>query len=155
VLQRMSDFLIKFPGLSRTIYEFSAFAEDKSELCSLVLRFLRGEQFVSEYQLFWITKMLEDRLSNQPCYGTALALLNNHPSSTPMTRAKLLEIPERRFGMPDLREAAIRSGQCDWPSWAAAVGCGSEDAARRNHLLGYFKNGGPMNKLIGSCAEHF
>lgn len=154
VLERMSDFLVKFPGLSRTIYDFSAFAEDKVELCSLVLRFLEGEQFVTEYQLFWITKMLEDRLSDQPCYGTALALLDHHPSSTTITRAKLLEIPEHRFGMPDLREAAIRSGQCDWPSWAAAIGCRAEDAAKRNHLLGYFKNGGPMNKLIGSCAEN-
>jgi reverse transcriptase-like protein len=153
VLERMREFLIKFPGLSRTIYDFSAFVEDKTELCSLVLSFLRGEQFVTEYQLFWITKMLEDHLSDQPCYGTALALLNDHPSSTPIARAKLLEIPEPRFGMPDLREAAIRSGQCDWPSWAAAIGCRAEDPAKRNHLLGYFKNGGPMNKLIGSCAE--
>jgi hypothetical protein len=153
VLERMGDFLIKFPGLSRTIYEFSPFADDKTELCNLVLHFLRGEQFVTEYQLFWITKMLEDHLSDQPCYGTALALLNDHPSSTPITRAKLLEIPELRFGMPDLREAAIRSGQCDWPSWAAAIGCRAENAAKRNHLLGYFKNGGPMNELLGSCAE--
>jgi hypothetical protein len=154
VLQRMGDFLGKFPGLSRTIHQFSTFVEDKSELCRLVLRFLRGDHFVTEYQLFWITKMLEDHLSDQSCYGSALALLNNHPSSTPITRAKLLEIPERRFGMPDLRETAIRSGQCDWPAWAAAVGCRIEDAAKRNHLLGYFQNGGPMNQLIGSCAKN-
>jgi hypothetical protein len=153
VLPRMGDFLIRFPGLSRTIYEFSAFVTDKSELCRLVLRFLRGDHFVTEYQLFWITKMLEDQLSGQACYGAALALLDGHPSSTPVTRAKLLEIPELRFGMPDLREAAIRSGQCDWPAWAAAIGCRRENAAKRNHLLGYFENGGPMNKLIGSCAQ--
>jgi hypothetical protein len=96
--------------------------------------------------------MLEDHLSDQPCYGTALALLDEHPSSTPITRAKLLEIPELRFGMPDLREAAIRSGQCDWPSWAAAIGCRAEGPAKRNHLLAYFKNAGPMNDLVGSCA---
>jgi hypothetical protein len=153
VLRRMGDFLVKFPGLSRTIYQFSSIVEDKSELCSLVLRFLRGSHFVTEYQIFWITKMLEDHLSGQSCYGTALALLNSHPSSTPITRAKLLEIPELRFGMPDLREEAIRSGQCEWPAWAAAVGCRHEDAAKRNHLLGYFQNGGPMNELIGSCAK--
>jgi hypothetical protein len=46
VLRRMGDFLIKFPGLSRTIYDFSAFAEDKTELCSLVLRFLRGNSLL-------------------------------------------------------------------------------------------------------------
>jgi hypothetical protein len=154
VLRRMGDFLIRFPGLSRTIYQFSSFVEDKSELCGLVLRFLRGDHFVTEYQLFWLTKMLEDHLSRESCYGTALAILNTHPSSTTITRAKLLEIPELRFGMPDLREAAIRSGQCDWAAWAAAVGCRHEDAAKRNHLLGYFKNGGPMNLLIGSCAQN-
>jgi hypothetical protein len=62
VLERMGDFLVKFSGLSRAIYEFSSFVENKTELCSLVLRFLRGDHFVTEYQLFWITKMLEDHL---------------------------------------------------------------------------------------------
>jgi hypothetical protein len=154
VLQRMGDFLIKFLGLSRAIYQFSNFVADKSELCSLVLRFLRGDHFATEYQLFWITKMLEDFLSKESCYGSALALLNRHSSATPITRAKLLEIPEHRFGMTDLRETAIRSGQSDWPAWAAAVGCRKEDSAKRNHLLGYFKNGGPMNRLIGACAKN-
>jgi hypothetical protein len=152
VLVHMGDLLTKFPGLIRTIYQFSSYIEDKSELCSLVLRFLRGEHFVTEYQLFWITKMLEDRLSAAPCYGTALALLDSHPSSTPITRAKLLEVPEMRFGLPELRELAVRSGQCDWPAWAAAVGSRVEKPANRNHLLGYFKNGGPMNQLIGECV---
>jgi hypothetical protein len=152
VLQRMGDFLVRFPGLIRTIYDFSSFVVDKSELCGLVLQFLRGDHFVTEYQLFWITKMLEDHLSGEACYGAALTLLHNHSSSTPITRAKLLEIPELRFGMPDLRELALRSGQCDWPAWAAAIGCRSEDSAKRNHLLGYFQNGGPMNQLIGKCA---
>jgi hypothetical protein len=108
---------------------------------------------VTEYQLFWITKMLEDHLSNQSCYGTSLAILNGHPSSTTITRAKLLEIPEHRFGMPDLREEALRSGRCDWIAWSAALGCRKEDSAKRNHLLGYFENGGPMNHLIGGCAK--
>jgi hypothetical protein len=144
VLPRMGDFLVRFPALSRTIYDFSTFVSDKSELCSLVLKFLRGDHFVTEYQLFWLTKMLEDHLSSETCYGSALTLLHTHSSSTQITRAKLLEIPELRFGMPDLRELALRSGQCDWPAWAAAIGCRKEDSAKRNHLLGYFQNGGPM-----------
>jgi hypothetical protein len=153
VLEKMGSFPEKFPGLTRTIYQFSSSLSDKQELCSLILKFLRGGQFATEYQLFWITKMLEDRLSDQNCYGTALALLSSHPASTAITRSKLLEIPEHRFGMPDLRETALRSGQCDWPSWAAAIGCRAESAAKRNHLLGYFENAGPMNRLIGECSQ--
>jgi hypothetical protein len=153
VLPKMGEVLVKFPSLSRTIYQFASFVEDKAELCNLVLKFLRGDSFVTEYQLFWITKMLEDHLSNQSCYGTSLAILNGHPSSTTITRAKLLEIPEHRFGMPDLREEALRSGRCDWIAWSAALGCRKEDSAKRNHLLGYFENGGPMNHLIGGCAK--
>lgn len=153
VLSKMGEFLVRFPGLTRTIYQYCPFVKDKSELCNLVLRFLRGDQFVTEYQLFWITKILEDHLSSEGCYGTALAELNSHSSSTAITQAKLLEIPEHRFGMPDLREQALRSGRCDWPGWAAAIGCRKEKAANRNHLLGYFQNGGPMNGLIGSCIK--
>jgi hypothetical protein len=58
VLERMGDFLVRFLALSRTIHQFSTFVEDKSELCSLILRFLRSEHFATEYQLFWITSAL-------------------------------------------------------------------------------------------------
>ena len=37
VLQRMGGFLAKFPALSRSIYQFSSFVADKSELCSLAV----------------------------------------------------------------------------------------------------------------------
>ena len=74
--------------------------------------------------------------------------LDDHPDATLLSKAKILEIPERRFGMTELREEHLRTGKSDWLSWAAAIGSRAEKKANRNHLLSYFANGGPLNKLI-------
>jgi hypothetical protein len=71
-----------------------------------------------------------------------------------LTKAKILEIPEQRFGFPELRVEHLRAGKSDWFSWAAAVGCRKETKIKRNHLLGYFAKASSMNKLIADCVSH-
>jgi len=64
-----------------------------------------------------------------------------------------LEIPEKRFGMKELREEQLKTGASNWLSWASAVGSRKEKKANKNHLLSYFANGSPMNKLIADCIK--
>ena len=65
VLPEMHRFLMKFPALSRNIYNFAAFIPDRAELATLLLRFLKRSKVVTEDQLFWIGKSqricVEDR----------------------------------------------------------------------------------------------
>ena len=79
--------------------------------------------------------------------------LYDHESATPITKAKILEIPEMRFGMPDLREEQLRSGQSGWLAWSSAVGTRKHPKGKRNHLLKYFRKASPMNRLIGEFVE--
>lgn len=154
VLEQMYVFLEQFPSLSRNIYSFCHDVKDVSSLSSLMLHFLKNGRNITEDQLFWIAKISEDFLSNTPDYAAILLSLYEHPNSTVISRAKVLEIPEKRFGMDELRREHLRIGKSDWLAWASAVGCRCETAVSRNHTLSYFSKASPMNKLIADCVKN-
>jgi len=153
VLEQMQKFLERFPSLSKNIYNFCRYLNDKTELSNLVKSFLKTAKNVTENQLFWLAKTAEDHLVDSQNYADIIDLLYNHPSSTSLTKAKVLEIPEHRFGLPELRSEHLLVGKSDWLSWSAAVGCRNETNIRRNHILAYFSKVSPMNKLIADCIS--
>lgn len=83
--------------------------------------------------------------------GNLLALLYEHKDATNISKAKILEIPELRFGMPEWREVHLKNGSSGWLAWASAVGMRNDTKQARNYLMGYFSKVSPMNKLIGDC----
>jgi len=109
---------------------------------------------ITEFQLFWLAKITEDILLDNRKAGDLLIALYDHQSATEITRAKVLEIPEMKFGMPDLREEQLRSGQSGWLAWSSAVGTRKHPKAKRNHLLKYLRKSSPMNRLIGEFVEN-
>ncbi len=153
VLERMYGFLERFPSLSRKVYSFSRFVDDKEELAKLLFKFVKTGRNVTEDQLFWIGKIAEEILDTTEVYPALLIALYEHEASTVITKAKILEIPELRFSMGVLREEHLKVGKSDWLAWAAAVGTRKETAISRNHLLSYFSKGSPMNRLIGECVK--
>ena len=80
-----------------------------------------------------------------------LAKLYEHKNSTTISKARVLEIPEQRFGMPQLRETHLRNGSSGWLSWASAVGMRKDSKQNRTYLLNYFSKASPINKLIADC----
>lgn len=153
VLEKMQKFLERFPSLSKRIYSFCRYLNDKTELSNLVKIFLKTAKNATENQLFWLAKIAEDYLFDSQNYADIIDLLYNHPCSTSLTQAKVLEIPEHRFGLPEIRAEHLRVGKSDWLSWSAAVGCRKETKIHRNHILAYFSKASPMNKLIGDCIS--
>jgi len=151
ILQYIQDFLFRFPNLSRNIYYFCEYVPDKEALANLMLDFIKKSKNVTDYQLFWIARMAEKQLPKTACFGDILSCLFEHSNGSVLSRAKILEIPEKRFGMDDLREEHLRTGASDWLSWASAVGSRLEKKANRNHLLRYFSNCSPMNEIIADC----
>jgi len=111
---------------------------DKEELGNIVLDFLNESKNVTDYQLFWIAKIAEKHLSMTARFGDILSCLLEHPNASVLSKAKILEIPEKRFGMDNLREEHLRTGGSDWLSWASAVGSREEKKANRNHLWDIF-----------------
>ncbi len=153
VLQYIPEFLRKFPNLSKNIYHFSSSVQDKEGLATHIKDHLKGKAPITEYQLFWLAKIAETELTGTSKYGEILLLLYEHPRASKISKAKVLEINEKGFGLDDLREENLRTGSSDWLSWASAVGARVEKKANRNHLLSYFSNGSPMNKLISDCVK--
>ena len=119
VFPKMLNVLAKFPGLTKNLYHFARLVTDRSGLDDLVENFLRDSPNATEYQLFWLAKIAEDFLTESAKVGGILMTVFEHPKSTMLSRAKVLEIQDRRFGLPELREEVLRSAR----SGLGGLGC--------------------------------
>jgi hypothetical protein len=154
VLENLANILEKFPHLIKNIYHFSQFIEDKNELCLLLIQILKKSQDITEYQLFWIACIVESYLLECSQVYEVINLLITNPKRTSITKSKILEMKENRFGLPEIRESYLRSGQSDWLSWSSAIGTLSLRKISRNHLLTYFANGSQLNSLIADYVKN-
>ncbi len=155
VLARFGDLLREFPNLAKNMYVFSRYISDREALSSTILDYLKRTPIIPEYQLFWLGMMLEDYLLDTRVAGELLDSLYTHPWATSISKAKILEIPETRFGLSELREEQLKEGKSDWLAWSAAVGSRGKKKASRNYVLNYFKNGSSINKLIAEIISDF
>jgi Reverse transcriptase (RNA-dependent DNA polymerase) len=133
--ERKLDYIIqKFPHLMKSISNFCSRISDDPFVADLLLKQLKSEQ-LQEYQLFWFGHILENQLLHTRKTAELIDLIYSHPRASIISNAKILEIADNRFGLPELRESFLRSGQSDWLSWSAAVGERTLKAASRNHRL--------------------
>lgn len=152
VEEHIPEMMRRFPHLSKNVYRFCYDVEDKEFVAKTIID-LASNAALQEYQLFWMGVMLEDYLMGTSLASNVIEVLLNHKNATEISRAKILEIPDLRFGLPDLRNGYLHSGQSDWLSWASAVGSRTMKAAARNYKLGYFMNSSEMNRLIGGIVK--
>jgi len=152
VVSRLEAFLRRFPGLSRNVYHFARQVQDKEALAEIVCRFAGEGAYATEDQLFWMAKLSEEFLRETSRYRDILLSIYQHPNSTDISKSKVLEIPEQRFGMPELRHEHLRVGKSDWLSWSSAVGSRAASKMSRNQSLMYFAKASPMNRLIADCV---
>lgn len=152
VVPRLDEFLRRFPGLSRNVYHFAKHVADTDILAGIIHKFVNNEGYATEDQLFWMAKLSEEFLNKSSLYHDILLSIYQHPNATDISKAKILEIPEQRFGMPELRGEHLRVGKSDWLSWSSAVGSRSASRIARNHSLTYFGKASLMNKLIADCV---
>lgn len=155
ILDQIPDLLRRFPNLIKHIYALCGTISEKPELAAALLDYLKTDSFFLEYQLFWLTCVVEDHLLGHGCYGELLMKLYELTQDYKIAGAKVLEIPEQGFGFKEIRSEYLKTGQSDWLSWASAMGTRSLKAAERNYVLDYFSKGSPMNFLIASCAKKF
>lgn len=148
-LDRLADIARRFPHLFKNIHSFCLEAGDEEAIAEFVLELLRdNDAMIYEFQIFWLTHILEDRLLNTTSAAEIIDRLNNHPNATSISRAKLLEIPDLRYGLVELRDTHLGAGQSDWLSWSSAVGHRALNKIDRRHRLGYFAKASNYNKLV-------
>jgi len=147
----ISIFIYRFPHLSKKIYHKCNDIDDYEELSKSLIELVESAHSLNEYQLFWMAKLAEKYLLDTEMAGKLLALIYEHKDATNISKAKILEIPESRFGMPEWREVHLKNGSSGWLSWASAVGMRKDTKQNRNYLMGYFSKVSHINKLIGDC----
>ncbi|MDI4233657.1 reverse transcriptase domain-containing protein [Bradyrhizobium sp. Arg237L] len=147
------QFAREFPHLAKNFCGLCADARDKEAVAEVIITVVKEGDHISEYQLFWFGMMLESYLLETKKAPDIINALYRHESATDISRAKLLEIRDLRYGLPEMREAFLREGRSDWLAWASAAGSLGMDKQARNYLLDYFKNGSEMNRLIASILQ--
>ncbi|WP_177176152.1 antiviral reverse transcriptase Drt5 [Trichormus sp. NMC-1] len=151
---KISNIAFDYPNLAKSSYKFFESVEDRETVAKTILqRVLKGEH-LTEYQLFWMAKMCEDFLLETASVGELLYALYEHRSATTISQAKILEIQDTRYGLPEMRETILRDGSSTWASWCAAFGSKSEVKARINHHLKYFQNPSIMNNIVGKVISN-
>lgn len=140
----LKQFAEGFPHPAKNFYGLCGGMPDKAAVANVVLEVAKGDPHVSEYQLFWFGMMLEDYLMDTDVAADIIVALSRHQNATDITRAKILEISDHRYGLPEMRETYLREGRSDWLAWASAVGSRERDKQVRNCLRDYFKNGSDM-----------
>lgn len=151
LVQHLPLILREFPALTRRVYHLCKGIRHKALLTDMIVAHLQSTPYVPEYQMFWYGMIAEDYLLDTRDAGKLLMLL--HEKGTLISRAKILEIPDKRFGLPALREERLRSGASGWLEWCAAFGSRSQAKGRRNQLLKYFRKASSMNRIIGEFVE--
>src|SRR5208283_3455101 len=150
VEKRLPYIVRSYPHLTKNVYSFCFSMSDKEMIAEMILEEADTRDCLMEFQLFWFGAILEDHLMQSSKASILISVLFNHRSATSITKAKILEIPDVRFGLPELRNEYLKSGQSDWLAWASAVGSRSLSTASRNYRLKYFGNSSPMNHLIAT-----
>ncbi len=145
----LPEFIYRFPHLAKKIYHKCDDVAELDDLAEKFLELLESAHSLNEYQLFWIAKISEKYLLKTASAGKLLALLYEHKDATNISKSKVLEIPDQRFGMPEWREIHLKNGSSGWLSWASAVGMRNDTKQNRNYLMGYFSKVSTINSLIG------
>ncbi len=153
LLEHISTILWRFPYLSKSICLFSRFIDDKAGLLNALLEFVRQNDVVSDYSLFWTARILDEHLLGVPGVESLVAELMGHPRASRISKAKILEICDQRYGLREYRQRILGRGGSDWLSWSSAVGCREENKTSRNHLMKYFANGSRLNALIAEIVQ--
>lgn len=152
-LSVIPDLLQRFPNIVRSVYQkASAITEDEA-LAVAILQFVAASPTLLEYQVFWLAKLVEERLLKTKACGDLLMALYERSTPHVIACAKVLEIPDQRFGFKEIRADYLKTGASNWLTWASAFGSRSLPKAERNYSLAYFSKCSPLNYLVASCVS--
>lgn len=143
----IGQFAVSYPHLAKNVWSFCRYLDDNDFIGEFLLDAAKQEN-LQEYQLFWFAWVLQDYAISTKFASAIIASLYEHKNATIISRAKILEIPDIRYGLTELRDEHLVAGRSDWLSWASAVGHRRLAPIARNHKLEYFGNSSIINHLI-------
>jgi hypothetical protein len=128
--------LTRYPNLTKDVYKLIETMTPSDALWSIVSRRLR-QSFLTEYELFWLTRMAIDHFPMTARVAQALLAAHLHPSATEITKAAVLEVPDNRYGLFDLKYNQLRNAAIGIGGACAVAGLHRSEKAKRNQLYKY------------------
>ena len=128
--------LSRYPNLTKEVYKLIETMIPSDALWTLVARRFK-QSFLTEYELFWLTRIAVDHFPMNGRVAEALLVAHSHPSATDITKAAVLEISDNRYGLFDLKYNQLRNTPIGIGAACAVAGLHKSEKAKRNQLYKY------------------
>ncbi|MFM1655786.1 reverse transcriptase domain-containing protein [Brevibacillus sp. B_LB10_24] len=106
-----------------------------------------NKQFITEYQLFWITKILVDFTVLNESIADLLMKIYRHSSVTNVVKCLILEVPENNYGLLELKKQVAR-GHAPELVISAMVGLVSHEKGNRNQIYKYVGKSNSIMRVL-------
>ncbi|MBE1446069.1 reverse transcriptase domain-containing protein [Paenibacillus sp. OAS669] len=106
-----------------------------------------NKSFITEYQLFWITKIIIDFTELNESIADLLIRIYRHPSATNIVKCLILEVPENSYGFLEVKKNVAR-GHAPELIISAMVGLISHEKSNRNQIYKYVGKTNSMLRTI-------
>ena len=107
----------------------------------------------TEYELFWLSKLIADYYNFDEVAAKALTHIHSHKNASPFVKASVLENPHNKLGFLELKEDQLRNSSGDIVGCAALMGLRNAKASKRNQLGKYAARSGPHMKLYADIVS--
>jgi hypothetical protein len=147
-LNLFAHVLNNFPPHTKSLFFFSKYISDRRSIFSIINDFLSDNLDISEYEMFWVTKMvLEDKDRHEGL--KLLSKIYRHPSSSDIIRCLILEQPTTEPELTELQRCLLKSGSENLMTWCAASGLRLLNQYDRD-IYQKFMGSSELNGLLGS-----
>lgn len=107
----------------------------------------------TEYELFWLARLVADYYSFSSEVAEALIQIHDHKNASSFVRAAVLENANNKHGFLELKEAQLRKSSGDIVGCAALMGLREVKSAKRNQLGKYAARSGPHMKIYADIVS--
>lgn len=111
-----------------------------------------GEKFLTEYELFWLAKMVVDLYGIDDQTVDVLMKIYEHPRATPVVQGVVLENAENGYGFLELKETQLRDTPGGIAAICALAGLRKTEKSKRNHVCKYVAKTGPYAQVLAGIV---
>ena len=141
-----------YPNLIKDLYRHLAEIQDEGELWTVIEEQV-SSTFVSEFELFWLVRIILDIYEFDQGSVDMLLKIFEHPCASPVVQSAILEFTDNRFGFCELKEKQLRSGSGGIIAISAIAGLEKLEKAKRNQIYKYVSHTSPYLHILCSIMS--
>jgi hypothetical protein len=143
----------KYPHLLKNLYSYLSNSAYNGWPLWELLKATSQDAAAHEYTLFWCVRIALDVFSWNNDMAQLIVALYDHPNSTDVVRAAILESRHINHGMLARKEAVLRDAGANILGVSAAVGIRDLESGKRNQLYRYAAQSSPLMYQITRALQ--